>query len=223
MSTAHSQRAAKQGAFMYFNVYGEKVSRARWKEMTSALKTRQEIIAAGLSRRDLFKMGLLTQAGMLAPLAGLSARAQSSSSSGSGCYRDCGSQCASPATTPWTMQLPIMPVKQPVASLNPAPTVAPNTAAGEGRTRNHQAPNVGLPFPPPVLYQVVQQPASVIMSNQLPAQTIWGFDGISPRPTYLAHYGTEVLVRNVNSLPSSNGGFGIKQLTTHPHQNHTPS
>src|SRR5258708_39879135 len=104
MSTAHSQRAAKQGAFMYFNVYGEKVSRARWKEMTSALKRRQEIIAAGLSRRDLFKMRLLTRGGMLVSLSGLSARADS-------CYRDCGSQCASPATTPWTMQLHIMPVK----------------------------------------------------------------------------------------------------------------
>ena len=137
---------------MYHNVYGEKVSRARWKEMTSALKRRQEIIAAGLSRRDLFKMGLLTRAGMLVPMAGLSARADTR------CYDNCGSQCASPPTTPWTMQLPIMPVKQPVSSLSPTPTVAPNTAAGEGRTRNHQAPNVGLPFPPPVLYQVVQQP-----------------------------------------------------------------
>src|SRR5260370_19804833 len=97
---------------MEYNVYGEKVSRARWKEMTTALKRRQEIIAAGLSRRDLFKMGLLTQAGMLVPIARLSARAPSSSFS-SGCYRDCGSQCAHPATPPCTMQPAIKAVNQP--------------------------------------------------------------------------------------------------------------
>ena len=206
---------------MEFNVYGEKVSGARWREMTAALKRRQQIVAAGLSRRDLFKMGLLTRAGMLAPIAGLSARAQSFSSSG--CFHNCGNQCASPATTPWTMQLPIMPVKQPVSSLSPAPTVNPNTSAGEGRTRPHQAPGVGLPFPPPVLYQVTQQPGTVNMSNQLPAQTIWGFDGISPGPTYMSHYGSAALVRNVNNLPSSNGGFGINSVTTHLHNSHTPS
>ncbi len=200
------------------NVYGEPVSNARWRLMLRALKNRQEIIAVGLSRRDLFKMGLLTRTGMLAPIAGLSARAQSSFSSG--CYRDCGSQCASPATTPFVTPLPIMPVKQPVASLNPTPTVAPNTAAGEGRTRNHQAL---LTLPPQVFYQVTQQQAQVSMSPQLPLQTIWGFDGISPGPTYHQTYGQPILVRNVNSLPSSNGGFGINSVSTHLHNNHTPS
>jgi FtsP/CotA-like multicopper oxidase with cupredoxin domain len=195
------------------NVYGEPVSNARWRLMLKALKNRQEIIAAGLSRRDLFKMGLLTRAGMLAPIAGLSVRADR-------CYNNCGNQCASPSTTPWMMQLPIMPVKQPVASLNPAPTVAPNTAAGEGRTRNHQALTA---LPPQVFYQVTQQQAQVSMSAQLPLQTIWGFDGISPGPTYHQTYGQPILVRNVNSLPSNNGGFGINSVSTHLHNNHTPS
>src|SRR6266498_4845416 len=201
---------------MYFNVYGEKVSRARWKEMLTALKNRQEIIAGGLSRRDLFKMGLLTRAGMLVPMRGLSARAQDSSS----CFFNCGSQCASPATTPFVMQLPIMPVKQPVASLNPAPTVCPNTGAGEGRTRCHQAFTT---LPPQVFYQVTQQAGSVIMSPQLPSQTIWGFDGISPGPTYKATYGQPILVRNINNLPSGNGGFGLNSVATHLHNGHTPS
>src|SRR5713226_9800015 len=84
----------KEGIVMYFNVHGEKVSRARWQGMINALKNRQEIIAAGLSRRDLFKMGLLTRAGMLAPIAGLSAQVATDSS---GCFHDCGNQCASPA------------------------------------------------------------------------------------------------------------------------------
>jgi FtsP/CotA-like multicopper oxidase with cupredoxin domain len=199
------------------NVYGEPVSNARWRLMLKALKNRQEIIAAGLSRRDLFKMGLLTRAGMLAPIAGLSAQVATDSSR---CFHDCGNQCASPATTPFVMQLPIMPVKQPVASLNPAPTVAPNTAAGEGRTRNHQAFTIK---PPQVFYQVTQQPGLANMSPQLPLQPIWGFDGISPGPTYHQTYGQPILVRNVNNLPSNNGGFGINSVSTHLHNNHTPS
>src|SRR5216684_8873433 len=61
---------------MYYNVFGEKVSRRRFKEMCEAAKNRRELIAAGLtSRRDLFRMGLLTAGGMLVAKSGLSARA----------------------------------------------------------------------------------------------------------------------------------------------------
>jgi hypothetical protein len=49
---------------MYYNVFGEKVSRRRFKQMCDAAKNRRELIAAGLGRRDLFKMGLLTAGGM---------------------------------------------------------------------------------------------------------------------------------------------------------------
>ena len=107
---------------MYYNSLGEKVSRARFRAMYGAFKNRQELIKAGLmNRRDLVKMGLLTSAGYLAVKGGLSAWAYG----GGG-----GGTCASPATTPFTMQLPIMPVKQPVpvSSLSPAPQVNPNTA-----------------------------------------------------------------------------------------------
>ncbi len=189
---------------------------ARQRAQYRAFLNRQEIIKAGLSRRDLFKMGLLTGAGMLVARDGLSARAASAAGTTAG-------QCASPPTTPFTINLPIPPVKQAVASLSPTPTVAPNPAAGEGRTRNHQAPNVGLPFPPPVLYQVTQQAGSVIMSNQLPPQTIWGYDGITPGPTFVAHYNTPILVRQVNNLPANNGGFGLNSVSTHLHGGHTPS
>ena len=51
---------------MYYNSKGEKVSRAKWRQMYSAFKNRQELIAAGLmNRRDLFRMGLLSGAGFL--------------------------------------------------------------------------------------------------------------------------------------------------------------
>ena len=203
---------------MYHNVLGKRVSRARFKEIITAMRNRQELIAAQLSRRDLIKMGLLTSAGYLIPKRGLSARWESPIPD---------DQPASPPTTPFVEQLPIMPVKQSVASLSPAPTVCPNTAINpatgfpfEGRTRCHQA---FTQFPPQVLYQVVQQPGQVTMSPQLPTQTIWGFDGIAPGPTYHQTYGQPILVRNVNNLPLNNGGFGINSVTTHLHNNHTPS
>src|SRR2546425_13232253 len=188
--------------------------------MLTAMKNRQEIIAAGLTRRDLLKMGLLTSAGMLVAKSGLSARVPDR------CFFNCN-QCASPATTPWVQPLPIMPIKQRVASaLNPAPTIAPNNTGGEGRTRAHQSPigsNSNLPFPPPNIYQVFQQAGQVTMSPQLPVQTIWGFDGISPGPTYVSHYGSANLVRNVNQLPTNNGGVGHQQGTKHLHKSHTPA
>ena len=191
-----------------------KLTKARQKEIEAATRNRRELIAAKLSRRELIKMGLITSAGLLVPKRGLSARWRNPRA---GIPDD---NPASPLTRAFVEPLPIMPIKQPVASLNPAPTVTPDTAAGEGRTRPHQALTL---FPPQKLYQVTQKAAQVRMSPDLPAQTIWGFDGIIPGPTYIARYGEPILVRNVNSLPTNNGGFGLPSVTTHLHNNHTPS
>lgn len=222
---------------MFYNSRGERVSHARWNEMYIAFKNRQELIKAGLmNRRDLFKMGLLSSAGLLVAKRGLSTRAYADNgwNGGGSCQYNnygCG-QCASPQTTPWTLPMPVPPLKVPtqISALTPAPTINPNTAinpstglAYEGRTRAHQAPALGFAFPAPVVYQVTQQAAQVNMSNQLPAQTVWTFDGSAPGPTYVAHYGTPVLIRNVNALPSTNGGFGLNSVTTHLHNGHTPS
>ena len=222
---------------MYFNVYGEKVSRARWKEMLNAAKNRRELIAAGLtSRRDLLKMGLLTAGGMLVAKSGLSA--QNAGSPGSFNLCQVGNQAASPPTRGFIEPLPIMPIARTVAlsSLNPAPTVCPNTSSGtdgtEVRFACHQAPqlNSGMfPFPPPKVYRFTQRAIQVIQSPDLPVQTIWAFnDGVnatSPGPTYQAFYGTPQLTRNINGLPPANmnGGFGLPSVTTHLHNGHTPS
>src|SRR5262245_41366696 len=233
MNELHPTYLHMEGGSMYYNRNGERVSRARFKEMYTAFKNRQELIKAGLmNRRSLIKMGLLTSAGYLAAKKGLSSWAWAQSWGGGGWGGNGGGQCASPATTPFTINLPIMPVKQPVAlsSLTPAPQINPNTTINpttglpyEGRTRAHQGPGLGLPFPPPVVYKVTQQPATVVMSNQLPAQPVWTFDGISPGPTYVANYGTPILVRNVNSLTGDNSGFGMPSVSTHLHNGHTPS
>ena len=176
---------------MYYNSNGERVSRARWKEMYQAFQNRQELIKAGLtSRRDLMRLGLLTAAGTLIPMRGLSWGDNNCRYGSTGC-----GNCASPPTTPWTMAMPISPVKQaiPLSSLTgPAPSINPNAAinpatglAYEGRTRAHQAPPLGFPFPTTTVYQVSQQAAQIQVSQQLPVQTLWTFDGVSPGPTEL--------------------------------------
>ncbi len=222
---------------MYFNANGERVSRARWKEMYQAFKNRQELIKAGFTRRDLMRMGLLTSGGVLVTQTGLSSRAYASWGSGTCSHSNTGcGNCASPVTTPWTMNLPIAPVRQPIplsALTGPAPTIAPNNSinpstgiAYEGRTRPHQSPigtHSALPFPAATIYQVTQKVANVIVSPDLPLQRLWTFDGYSPGPTIVSRYGAPILIRNYNLLPSDNGGFGINSVTTHLHNAHTPS
>jgi FtsP/CotA-like multicopper oxidase with cupredoxin domain len=233
---------------MYFNVFGEKVSKARYREMVNAGKNRRELIAAGLtSRRDLCKMGLLTAGGMLVAKSGLSARAQglgqvSPASNGqntsAGTQQNCipGNQTQSQVTTPFLDPLVVMPLTQRVRSLTPTPTLFPNVGAGEVRAAAFQAPQISLsrfPVVPSVLYNINQRQFTVRQTSdpRLPAQTIWGYDdGSGPRspgPTYQAFYGTPQLTRNINSLPPTtqvnNTGFGMPQVTTHLHNAHNPS
>src|SRR4029078_4207272 len=73
------------------------------------------------------------------------------------------------------------------------------------------------------IYQVTQRPALVTMSNQLPQQPVWTFDGFCPGPTYVATYGLPILVLNVNNLVGDNSGFGMPSVSTHLHNGHTPS
>jgi FtsP/CotA-like multicopper oxidase with cupredoxin domain len=201
---------------MYYNVFGEKVSRRRFKEMCDAANNRRELIAHGLtSRRDLFKMGLLTAGGMLVAKSGLSARAQVSPQSptpgtpGSnvktnnppsagnntspGTNQNCvpGNQTASPQTKPFIQPLPIMPVAKPVSSLSPAPTLNPNVAAGEVRAAAFQAPQINssaFPVVPGTLYQMNQRQFVHSFTPQLNSQTIWGFDDNSGRGTQSPGY-----------------------------------
>jgi FtsP/CotA-like multicopper oxidase with cupredoxin domain len=190
-----------------------KTDRRRKKEKQAAALNRREIISAQLSRRDMVKMGLLTSAGLLVSKTGLSARAMSRT----GFAPD--GQPNSPPTRAFIEDMPRLTIKQPVAALNPAPTIAPNTAAGEGRTVSHQA---FAQFPPQKFYEMHQQAANVSMSPDLPLQPIWGFDGITPGPLFVARYGEPILVRQRNDLPLANGGFGKPSVTTHLHNGHTP-
>jgi len=234
---------------MYYNVFGEKVSKRRFKEMCDAAKNRRELIAAGLtSRRDLFKMGLLTAGGMLVAKSGLSARAygqtqtnqppSSGQNTSPGTNQNCvpGNQTASPPTRAFIQALPIMPIARTVATLNPAPRENPNIGAGEVRSAPFQAPQIDatrFPVIPSILYKMNQRQFTTSQSPDLPLQTMWGFDDNSgrgthsPGYTYQAHYGSPQLTRNTNSLPlvtqKNNTGFGFPSVTTHLHNAHNPS
>ena len=201
--------------------YISKRNKRQEKDRQIAAHNRRELIAAGFKRRDLLKLGLLTSAGMLVPMKGLSAHPINSA----GMVFD---DPVSPPTTPFQENMPRLTVAQPVAALNPAPTIAPNTAAGEGRTVSHQA---FAQFPPQRFYELIQQQGtvSVALPNELPPQTIWGFNGITPGPLFVERYGVlgspgngSILVRQRNNLPSNNGGFGLPSVTTHLHNGHTP-
>src|SRR5918997_6257962 len=94
-----------------------KIDRRAEKEKQRAARNRREIVAAGLSRRDMLKMGILTGAGLLVPMSGLSVRARSSAGrllydSGS------GSGPSSPFTRPFVQPFTRMTVKQPTSVLN---------------------------------------------------------------------------------------------------------
>lgn len=196
-----------------------KIDRRAEKEKQQAAKNRREIVAAGLSRREMLRLGLLTSAGLLVPMSGLSVRARTSANrpvfdSGP------GSGPSSPPTAPFVQPFTRMTVKQPSAVLNPVPTVLPNTAAGEGRTITHQA---FTQFPPVKFYEVEQRLANIVTHPALPVQPLWGFDGLVPGPLYVEHYGKPILVRNRNNLPVNNGGFGKNLVTTHLHNGHTPA
>jgi len=204
----------------------------RYREKSSlanARKNRLEIIAAGLSRRELIKYGLISSSGYLIFKNGLSQYASGvawgkDASGGTGT-----TGLTSPPTRAFIEAMPIPPVRRPVAAVaGPAPTINPNTSGGEGRTRPHQAftkyPSK-FPFAPAIKFETHQRPGQMMMSPDLPLQTIWGHDGIWPAPTYYAAYGQQILVRNFNDLPdpSQNGGFGIPEVSTHLHNLHSPS
>src|SRR5918999_1011908 len=203
-------------------VYISKRNRRKEKEKQTAADNRRELIAAGFKRRDLLKMGLLTSAGMLIPKKGLSAHPLNTM----GAFDD--DEPNSPPTTPFSELMPRLTVLAPVASLTPPPTIAPNTAAGEARTVSHQA---FAQFPPQRFYEMSEQAGTVLMAppGELPPQTIWGFNGITPGPLIVERYGNlgnpgagSILLRLRNNLPENNGGFGLPSVTTHLHNGHTP-
>src|SRR5689334_19904802 len=93
------------------------------KLVTVARANRRDIIAAGLSRREMIQHGLIGAGGYLAFKGGLSHWASGGAAwaaSGPGG----GGATTSPPTRAFIEPLPIMPFKRPVSTLSgPAPTI----------------------------------------------------------------------------------------------------
>ncbi|MGK3988789.1 multicopper oxidase domain-containing protein [Sorangium sp. So ce136] len=165
---------------------------------------RQAIIQAGLTRRDLIKMGLIAGSGYLVTKSGLSARAALSAST-------------SPPTEPFVQPLLIPPVAQR-APLTPAPGEL--RVAGEAPRAAHQ---FWSRFLPRRTYELEATEFQHRFHPQLPANTAWGWGGTVPARTIMARYGEPIVVRFRNRLPTvaAHRGFGRPELTTHLHNLHT--
>jgi len=181
-------------------------------------RNRVELIEAGLTRRDLVKLGLLTAGGWLVAKLGLSARA----------LKGGGPVHASPPTTPWVEELPLPPIVAAgdAAALGAVrPARAPNAAAGEGgRTAPHQ--HWAL-FDPAAadFHRIEARVATHSWHRELPADECWTFDGRFPGPLLHARRGRPMLVRIHNALPPLAGhrGYGRPELATRLVNAHTAS
>ena len=170
-----------------------------------------------ITRRNILRFGLATGGSALSgSLTFMSKTAQAQLCLPDGIAPDLLAR-PSPPVTPFVTPLNIMPVKQPVSAnqLNPPPD-----------PRRHQRFE---DFPPRQFYEIREQEFLWVYHSEPPynrGSWSWGFDGITPGPTYHARYGEPVFVRRFNELPTvgeSNIPFALPSTTTHVHNGHTAS
>ncbi|XHF42301.1 multicopper oxidase domain-containing protein [Metapseudomonas boanensis] len=132
----------------------------------------------------------------------------------------------SPPTIPWVIRLPDeITVLQPVV-LDPPPTEAANTAAGEAGRAPHQRFNE-LGVAVACELRAKERP-DWLFNPAYPLQRIWGYEGnvvgaTTPGPTIFAHYGQPMVLRIHNELPQDHVGFGSPEIATHLHNAHVGS
>ena len=195
-----------------------------------ARRNRQELVAAGLTRRDLLGLGLLTGSGYLVAKRGLSAD--------SGCDPgECHLGC-SPPTIPFVDPLPLLPLllDRPLSDPGFAipPTQQPSGAPQDARTESHQFRER---FPPDKFFITRMRPnfdfrfsENATNLSRIGPQLIWGFNlggaeasdvARLPGPTIVVRYGSPVVVRRFNELTTDTRGFGVPEVSTHLHNFHS--
>ncbi len=191
---------------------------------------------ANLSVREYLREGLVKGSAGLLALYGMRnfrpywAHAQTSptpalNDPGAGTWVHNPFQPVSPPNTPFQDPLPILPTLQQ-KTLNPAPTKASNTAAGEAPRADHQKWEQFLPQRTYEIEEVAVTENFYPAVDLVPPSTTWRFrDTVNGNlsPIIRADYGVPIVVRIHNRLPPDNGGFGINQTTTHLHNGHTAS
>jgi FtsP/CotA-like multicopper oxidase with cupredoxin domain len=195
-----------------------------------ARKNRQEIVRAGVTRRELIRLGLLTSSGSLISKGGLSA--QTSCVPGA-CQLGC-----SPPTEPFVDPLPIPPVLPARPLSDPGFRIPPGTQPSgqpqDARTEPHQFRER---FPPQTFFisRMRPNPNFRVSDNaanlaRIPPQLIWGFNlggeaasdvAMTPGPTIVSRYNTPIVIRRFNELAPDNSGFGRTEVATHLHNFHT--
>ena len=168
-----------------------------------------------IRRRDFVKLGLAVGAGTL--LGPTSEAQQNDSRLQFLCLPDgLPPDPPSPKATPFLAELYIPPVKQWLpGKLDPPPD-----------PRAHQRYNE---FLPEKFYEIREQEFKWQYHPEPPydkGSWSWGFDGMTPGPTYHVYYGEPILVRRVNDLPPLGKGnvpFAMPLTTSHLHNGHTAS
>ena len=179
---------------------------AGWRERLAetSRKNRVELVDAGLTRRDLIQLGLLTGAGYLVAKLGLSTRAAGA-----------GGAPRSPRTTPWVEELPVPPIATPVdaESLGARPTKALGFPAGErGRSDPHQHWELYDPAAADH-YLIENRETFASWHRELPLDRCWCFNGTFPGPRIHARHGRPALIRFRNQLPSLDQHVGYGRPT----------
>src|SRR6476620_8691932 len=230
----------------------ENSSKARLQEAENARKNRAEIVKAysqgHVSRRDLIKWGLITTGGLLAPIHGLNPFVKSA-------FANVPTGAPpSPGLNGLAFTQPMLRFevldRNPVSSLNPAPTAMANQTqqAVDPALGGGFGPIEGRPpgqdwahqrfdlFPPQVAIEATQEGAKINTKNgqsihpkfhpNLPDQgplAMWTFNGTIPPKLAIGRYGEPIIFRHHNQLPADvtkNGGFGRHTISTHEHNGH---
>ena len=120
-----------------------------------------------------------------------------------------GNGSSSPPVTPFTVKMPLPPVKTPVPMLIPAP----DTSLFQDYNQ----------YPAKEYYDVQVKEFHHSFHPAYPLNKAWGYDGMFPGVLFKAHYGSPMIVRFRNDLPTPATGFGVPLITTHLHNGHTAS
>jgi FtsP/CotA-like multicopper oxidase with cupredoxin domain len=206
-----------------------------------AFAERQEMVKAGLTRRDLVRMGLMTGGGVGGGLL-LSEKGMAAE------LRSAGALGTLPPLAPFVQplaMLPVLPDRDPATDpgFAHAPAAEPNRAVDpatglpfEGRSERHQSRGPGQPGAfEPEHFKITRLGANphAVVHPGLPKQTFWGFNlgdadltkdpPLSPGPILVLRHLEGALVRRYNDLPpvGQNGGFGVPEVSTHLHNFHS--
>jgi FtsP/CotA-like multicopper oxidase with cupredoxin domain len=165
------------------------------------MRRRKRPLVENVNRREALKLGAL--AGGIGLIGSGAAWSQFASSS--------------PPTTPFLEPLPIAPIARPVPAFPTLPD--PTCINVDGSTAFH----VHGPRSVPALanyYLIHQTVTNHSFHPQLPANSMWGYSGSVPGPTFIATSGTASLIRFVNDLPANDPGIGTPISAIHRHGGH---